>query len=93
MTILNAGMADMLVQRDRDVDDRRLSLECTHLAGFGPSSWRCGNWQAADVAIRVQDNQLPGDFAPQLQRCDGFDDTFRDNVLVDKPALLGGQRA
>ena len=61
------ALADKLVMRDREPDDRRLCLECTHLGGFGPQSWRCGAWQVAGVAIRA-----PADLVLQLQRCDGF---------------------
>ena len=65
-------LADKLVVRDRDQDDRRVCLECKHFAGHGAGSWRCGNWQAAGVAIRSRDSQLPADLVMQLQRCDGF---------------------
>ena len=61
-------LADKLVARDREGDDRRVCLECAHLRHGG----RCGNWQAAGVAIRARDAQLPGDFTTMLQRCDGF---------------------
>jgi hypothetical protein len=71
------SLADKLVIRDRESDDRRICLECTHLAGFGHSSWRCGNWQAAGVAIPARDNQLPADLVQQLQRCDGFNQLQR----------------
>jgi hypothetical protein len=66
------ALADKLVLRDRGVDDRRSCLECRHLSGYGQSSWRCGNWQAAGIAIRSRDSQLPSDLVLQLQRCDGF---------------------
>lgn len=66
------ALADKLVLRDRDQDERRVCLECKHFAGHGAGSWRCGNWQAAGVAIRSRDAQLPADLAVQLQRCDGF---------------------
>jgi hypothetical protein len=59
-------LADKLVQRDREGDDRRLCLECAHLQGFG--RWRCGNWQAADVAH----DGLARDLVLILQRCGGF---------------------
>jgi hypothetical protein len=65
-------LADKLVLRDRESDDRRVCLECKHFAGHGAGSWRCGNWQAAGVAIRSRDAQLPFDLVVQLQRCDGF---------------------
>jgi len=66
------ALADKLVTRDRESDDRRLCLECTHLAGYSHSSWRCSNWQAACIAIRPRDTQLPADLVLQLQRCAGF---------------------
>lgn len=64
------GLADKLVRRDREQDDRHSCFECTHLAGAG--GWRCGNWQRAGVAIRARDAQLPIDLVNLLQRCDGF---------------------
>lgn len=66
------ALADKLVVRDREHDDRRVCLECKHFAGHGAGSWLCGNWQAAGVAIRSRDAQLPADLVVQLQRCDGF---------------------
>ena len=59
-------LTDALVIRDREGDDRRLCLECTHLQGFG--RWRCGNWQQADVAREA----LARDLVLMLQRCSGF---------------------
>ena len=64
------ALADKLVIRDREQDDRHSCFECTHLAGAG--GWRCGNWQRAGVATRARDAQLPTDFVKLLQRCDGF---------------------
>jgi hypothetical protein len=61
-------LADRLVTRDRESDDRRLCLECAHLR-YG---WRCGNWEQAAVAIKARDAGLPGDLVRTLQRCDGF---------------------
>lgn len=71
-TDVGEALADKLVIRDRESDDRRLCLECRHLAGYGPGSWRCGNWQAAGTAIKARDAGLPADLVWQLQRCDGF---------------------
>ena len=65
-------LADKLVLRDRDQDDRRVCLECKHFAGHGAGSWRCGNWQAAGVALNSRDAKLSADLVRQLQRCDGF---------------------
>jgi len=66
------ALADKLVLRDRDQDDRRVCLECKHFAGHGAGSWRCGNWQAAGVAIHSREALLPANLVWQLQRCDGF---------------------
>ena len=66
------ALADKLVIRDREGDDRRLCLECEHLSGFARTSRRCGNWQAAGIALRPHDTQLPAELVLQLQRCDGF---------------------
>lgn len=69
------GLADKLVIRDRDGDDRALCLECPHLAGWR-TSWRCGNWQAAGIARQARDAQLPADLVLTLQRCDGLTNAF-----------------
>lgn len=69
------GVADGLVIRDRDGDDRALCLECTHLAGWR-TSWRCGHWQAAGIARQARDAQLPADLVLTLQRCDGLTHAF-----------------
>ncbi len=80
------ALADKLVIRDREADDRRSCLECRHLSGYGHTSWRCGNWQAAGVAIRPRDTQLPADLVLQLQRCDGFaSGLFKPAGRCDKP--------
>ena len=60
-------LADSLVNRDRDDDDRRLCLECRHLHGAGP--YRCGNARAAGVHA-----DLARDLVLTLQRCHGHED-------------------
>ena len=65
------ALADKLAMRDRESDDRRLCLECTHLAGYA-GMWGCRNGQRAGVAINARDARLPGDLVRLLQRCDGF---------------------
>lgn len=65
-------LADKLVTRDRESDDRRLCLECTHLTGYAAMAWQCRNWQRAGVAIKAREAGLPDDLARKLQRCDGF---------------------
>ena len=66
------ALADKLVTRDRETDDRRVCLECRHFTGDGAASWRCGNWQAAGIPLHPHKAQLPADLVVQLQRCDGF---------------------
>lgn len=68
------ALADKLAKRDRELDDRRLCLECTHLAGYA-GSWRCTGWQRAGIALQARDAGLPGDLVRTLQRCDGFTTT------------------
>lgn len=63
-------LADKLVLRDREADDRRLCLECSYLHGAG--RWRCGNWHRAGVAIHLKDAHIPRDLVLALQRCPGF---------------------
>ena len=67
---LNAErLADKLVNRDREADERRLCLECAHLSGRA-GALRCAQWQRAGLSA-------PGaaaGLAMQLQRCDGFKD-------------------
>ena len=74
---LNEGeaLADRLVTRDRESDDRRLCLECFHLACQFGKIWSCRNGQRARVAIKPQHAQLPAALVTQLQRCDGFKDS------------------
>jgi hypothetical protein len=55
-------LADKLIARDREGDDRRLCLECDHLRGVF-----CRNYREAHVG-----DHLPRDLVKQLQRCPGF---------------------
>lgn len=60
-------LADSLVTRDRQADDRRVCLECRNLRRGG-GLWRCGQphkagWAGAD---------RPADLVNLLQRCEGF---------------------
>ena len=64
-------LADKLVKRDREADDRRLCLECTHLAGHA-GAWGCRNWQRAAIASKARDAQLPAALVIQPPRCEGF---------------------
>ena len=57
------AMADRLVIRDREQDDRRTCLECTT---YRPG--RCGNHRRAGL----QAPDVGRDLATLLQRCPGF---------------------
>ena len=65
------ALADKLVLRDRESDDRRLCLECAHLAGWA-GTWSCKNWRLAGVANTMRDARLSAALVMQFQRCDGF---------------------
>lgn len=65
-------LADKLVRRDRDLDDRRLCLECIHLDGQSCAAWHCKNWQRAGIAFKAGEARLATALVLQLQRCDGF---------------------
>ena len=66
------AVADTLVLRDRDLDDRRLCLECSNLQSHWAGAWRCGDWQWAGIAHPVKDAQLSAQQVLQPQRCSGF---------------------
>ena len=57
------AMADRLVIRDREQDDRRACLECNAYR-----RGRCGNHRRAGL----QTSEVGGDFAEHLQRCPAF---------------------
>lgn len=60
------GLADKLVMRDREGDDRRLCLECAHLRGV--DRWSCGNWELAGMTR----DSLARNLVLQFQRCRAF---------------------
>ena len=61
-------MADKLVFRDRDMDDRKVCFECCHLA----PGLRCLNWRNTGIGVQQTNAKLSGAFVCQLQRCPGF---------------------
>jgi hypothetical protein len=61
-------LADRLVMRDREDDDRSLCLECAHLRLL----FSCVNSLNAGISTQHSDSKLPSDFVIQLQRCPGF---------------------
>lgn len=58
------ALADRLVIRDRELDDRRTCLECTT---YRPG--RCGNHQRAGLGVADVGREM----ATMLQRCPGFE--------------------
>lgn len=60
-------LADRLVTRDRDGDDRRLCVECLNMSGRS-GAFRCAQWELAGLGQAG----IPAGLAVQLQRCDGF---------------------
>lgn len=65
-------LADALVTRDRQRDDRRLCLECSHLRG-SDRSWSCCHGHLAGLGT----SHIPGEQVVQLQRCNGFKESTR----------------
>ena len=63
-------LADKLVNRDREDDDRRLCLECVNLSRAG-GAMRCNQWQRAGMGAAG----IPAGLVLVLQRCDGFKPT------------------
>ena len=59
-------LADKLVIRDREGDDRRLCLECAHVRYA--AQWRCNQWRRAGLGAPG----VPADLVRQPQRCDVF---------------------
>ena len=57
-------LADRLVRRDHDIDDRVSCIDCLH---YRPS--RCGNHGRAGLNVA----DIGRDVAALLQRCPGFD--------------------
>ena len=61
------NLADRLVIRDRDLEDRVMCVECKYLHGL-----ICRNWNKAGFAINAEGANLPSSFTLLPQRCDGF---------------------
>lgn len=59
-------LAEELLQRDREGDDRRLCIECAHYR-----RGRCNNWAAAGF-VKARDADAMGDYASAMKRCPGF---------------------
>lgn len=65
------ALADRMVKRDREMDDRHLCLECVHLRG-STGGRHCGNAVLAGMGMHAAHALLPNDLTRQPQRCAGF---------------------
>ena len=72
------ALADRLLIRDRQHDDRRLCLECT---SYRPG--RCGNPRAAGL----NGHAVGADLATLLQRCPGFAPLLKPGIQPATPRL------
>jgi hypothetical protein len=61
-------LADRMVTRDQQADERRLCLECLHLSG-GPERRRCSQWREVGL---INGAAIPGELVTILQRCPAF---------------------
>lgn len=64
------ALAVRLVKRDRELDDRRVCPECTHLV----QGWRCNNWHTVRGDFDSRPVPLAAELVLQLQRCEGFNE-------------------
>lgn len=67
------SLADRLVIRDRESDNRRACLECMHF-NSQVETQGCGNWE--EVGIKAKDSQLSREQVRSLQLCNGFKCVF-----------------
>ena len=68
VTLIDAtALADSLVKRDREGDDRRACVECANLGGWAAAR-RCGAWRLAGSA----GPSVPAQWIAMPQRCAGF---------------------
>lgn len=75
------ALAERLLARDRDGDERTLCIECAHYR-----HGRCVNWKAAGfVKSRDADAKL-GDYAVTPKRCEGFEPVIQQ-VQKDDDAV------
>jgi hypothetical protein len=70
------ALADKLVIRDREGDDRRTCLECANL-----NRRRCSQWQQAGIG----GPEVSVDLVGLLQRCAGFRAPFQNNPMEATP--------
>lgn len=61
------AVADRMVRRDRESDDRVVCLECVHYT----RQW-CANANAAELSPNKSSTQIATDLITLLQRCPGF---------------------
>jgi hypothetical protein len=78
------ALADKLVLRDRESDDRRLCLECAHAGPYEAGRLCCTNWKSAGFVTAASDLHLPAVLVAQLHRCADFSDQGFQSVQLPK---------
>ncbi|MEJ8855810.1 hypothetical protein WKW79_14600 [Variovorax robiniae] len=63
------ALAEKLMKRDREGDDRRTCIECVNLGGRAGSS-RCSAWRSAGLGVQA----IPSEWVTLPQRCAAFVD-------------------
>ncbi len=76
-------LADQLVARDRDLDERHTCMECTALKAASHGGWRCLRMHTDPLGGQSSKLPLAKDFVTLLQCCD----QFRDRERVGKEEL------
>ena len=66
-------LAEALVKRDREGDERRMCIECSHLSGSASHTWRCRSAVAAGLSASAS-IELPGNLVTQCQRCPAYEE-------------------
>ena len=73
LTVEQSKIASFLLAQRESWDDRKLCVECKYLLALN-SSWKCGNWQLADLTINISGSGLSWHLITLFQRCNGFSD-------------------
>ena len=71
-----AALADKMLKRDREGDDRRMCVECSHLSGG--TGRRCSAWRPAGLGGQA----IPAEWPTLPQRCPAF--TANTNTNTNK---------
>jgi hypothetical protein len=78
------ALADKLILRDLESDDRRRCLECAHAGPDKAARLCCTNWKSAGFVTAVSDLRLSEVLVAQLHCCTGFSDQGFQSVQLSK---------